>query len=483
MTPHRSIRFMTTPAFGEVKEHVRAELLANALSRRLGHPVSLEPAERYDQLVDALEKGEADAVWGTAELCDRYAPQARAVLRAVRSGTCAYHAAFVCRADEPLRLDGLDGTTAAWVTRWSTAGYLLPRTHLASHGVDPTSTFAEEHEYGTYRLALEAVLDGEADFATIYCTLPDERAVRAALAEHVGVRAADFTAFAFTPATSSDGVLVTDRLPPALADRLVEALLDLGSGGAGLLPHLGLFDIEGFALDGHVPGAGERREAAPEALTFLEVTADGVCRRAWSNTGRFLGRPCSALDGKPLAHVLGKEAAVPVAALVADSLRAHKGGRLELLLTASGTARWYSAEITWSQGRDDACLLLRDVSDSRLLEEELFHLASWPLLSPDPVVEIDRNGRLRYANRAAHTHFPGMISQGADHPIISALLAVARMPRARRSVLHDVMVDGKRWKLSSVVAAHAEYVRGTVVDVTGASTDRDRQKLRSLGGR
>ncbi len=481
MALQRSIRFLTTPAFGEVKEHVRAELLANALSRRLGHPVSLEPAERYSQLVEALEKGEADAVWGTAELCDRFAPNARAVLRAVRSGSCSYHAAFVCRADEPLRLDGLDGSVAGWVTRWSTAGYLLPRAHLATHGVDPAATFSEEHEYGTYRLALEAVLDGDADFTTIYCTLPDERAVRAALAEHVGVRAADFAVFAYTPPTASDGVLITDQLAPPLADRLVDALLELGAGGAGLLPHLGLFDIEGFALDGHTPGAAERRQQTPEALTFMEVTADGLCRRVWSNTGQFLGRACAALDGKALSQVLGKDAAPAVAALVADSVRSQKGGRLELVLTTTGTARWYAAEVTVSEGRAEACLLLRDVSDTRLLEEELFHLASWPLLSPDPVVEIDRNGRLRYANRAAHTHFPGMISQGADHPIIAALLAVARMPRARRSVLHDVVVDGRRWKLSSVVAAHAEYIRGTVVDVTSVTSERP--SLRSLGGR
>jgi two-component system NtrC family sensor kinase len=481
MTLHRSIRFMTTPAFGEVKEHVRAELLAKALSNRLGHPVSLEPVERYEQLLEALEKGEADAVWGTAELCDRFAPQAHAVLRAVRSGTCGYHAAFVCRSDDPLRLDALGGTAAAWVTRWSTAGYLLPRTYLRSNGIDPDQVLGEQREHGSYRLALQAVLDGEADFATIYCTLPDERAVHAALAEHVGPRASELTAFAFTRATASDGVLVTRRLPQSIADRLVEALVDLGSGGSGILPHLGLFDTEGFAVDGQVPAPAERRRESSSALALLELNAEGVCKRAWSASGMLHGRPCASLEGKTLQQALGAEAATPLSSLVADAFRTGRGGRLELLLEVEGSTRWFLAEVTLAAGRPEACLLLRDVSDTRLLEEELFHLASWPLLSPDPALEIDRNGRLRYANRAAHSLFPGLVGQGADHPIIAALLAVGRSPSGRRSVLHEVVVDGRRWLLAAVVAAHAEYVRGTVVDVSDASTRRP--TLRSLGGR
>ncbi len=466
---------MTTPAFGEVKEHVRAELLASALSRRLGHPVTLEPAQSYDQLISAIEKGEVDAVWGTAELCDRYAHQARAVLRAVRSGTCAYHAAFVCRADDTLRLDALDGVQAAWVTRWSTAGYLLPRTHLATHGIDPDSTLGEQREWGSYRSALEAVLEGEADFATIYCTVPDERAVRAALAEHVGARSAEFNAFAFTASTASDGVLVTHRMPEEVANRFVEALVELGAGGAGLLPHLGLFDTEGFALDGQVPSPSERRHESFDPLVILEVSSGGVCRRVWSASGRLHGKPGASFEGKPLPEVLGAEVAGPVTAVVADAFRTGQGGRLELMISDGGVQRWYLAEITLAQGRAEACILLRDVSETRVLEDELFQLASWPLLTPYPVLEIDRNGRLRYANRAAHARFPGLLAQGADHPIVAALLAAGRT----RGGAHEVEVDGRQWKLVAV-DGQAEYVRGSAVDITEAV---QRRPLRSLSGR
>ncbi len=466
---------MTTPAFGEVKEHVRAALLASALSRRLGHPVTLEPAQSYQQLLTALENGEVDAVWGTAELCDRFGPQARAVLRAVRSGSCAYHAAFVCRSDDTLRLDALEGVQAAWVTTWSSAGYLLPRAHLARHGIDPDATLGEQRSWGTYRLALKAVLDGEADFATIYCTHPDERAVRAALTAHVGPRAEELIAFAFTAPTASDGVLVTHRMPEGLSDRFVEAMVELGSGGSGLLPHLGLFDTEGFALDGQVPAPSERRHEGWEPLVLLEVSADSICRRVWTTSGRLHGRDSAAFEGRKVAEVLGAQAAVPVMAVLGDAFRTGQGGRLELMLTDGDAQRWYLAEVTLAVGRAEACLMLRDVTESCALGEELVQLASWPLLSPFPVLEIDRNGRLRYANRAAHARFPGLLAQGADHPIVGALLAAGRT----RGGAHEVEVDGRQWKLIAV-DGQAEYLRGSAVDVTDAM--QKRPNLRRMGG-
>lgn len=485
MPVHHPIRFITTPAFGEVKEHVRAELLAVALTRRLGHPVTIETASTYDEVIEALEKGEVDAAWGTAELCDRFEGQSRAVLRAVRSGSSSYHAAFICRADEPLTLDRLEGTSAAWVARWSTAGYLLPRVHLEEHGVLPDSTFSEQRLHGSYRRALLAVLSGEADVASIYCSQADERAVRAALTEHVGRREGELVPFAFTRATPSDGIIITSRLEESLADRLIDALVGLGAGRSGLLPHLGLFDTEGFAVDGHVVPAkppGEARGAI--TLLMLEVTPDGACERAWCQSGRINGRACADVSGLPLSRVLDPSLANPICTLVSEAFRNRSGGRVQFHVGDEENARWYSAEITLSEASAEAsaAVIVRDVTDSRAIEEELFHLASFPLLNPDPVLEIDRDGELLYANRAAHQHFPGMVAQGADHPIIAAMLAVNRSGhRERRAVLREVELDGRIWKISVLSPVGADFIRAAVVDVTeSGSRGVRRDSLRLL---
>lgn len=472
MSSHPPIRFMTTPAFGEVKEHVRAELLAVALTQKLGIPVTIDPARSYEDVVAAVQSGGIDAAWGTAELCDRFADQARAVLRAVRSGTCTYHAALICRAEDPLTLDGLKGTRVAWVTRWSTAGYLLPCRFLEQNGIDPGTVFSSHEEFGSYRRALLALLDGEADVASVYCTHPDERAVRAMLAEHVGRREAELVPFAFTDAHPSDGIIITNRLPEETADLLIDALVSLG-GGSGLLPQLGLFDTEGFAVDGHV--VPSRKVDAPrpphtEQLVTLEVAPDLSCRRAWTPSGRINGRRCLDVVGRPLEDVLGPEVSAPVCGLVAEALRNQVGGRIEYHIGAEDDARWFSAEVTLPtrEGPDAAAsLILRDVTEARALEEALFHLASFPLLSPDPVLEVDRDGVLLYANRAAHLAFPGLVAQGADHPIISAMLAVNRSDhRGSRGVLREVEHSGAVWKITVLSQANADFIRASVVDLS-----------------
>lgn len=458
---------MTTPAFGEVKEHVRAELLAVALTRRLKTPVTIETAGSYDELVAAIVEGTVDAAWVTAEMCDRFEAEARTVLRAVRSGTSTYHAALVCRADEQLSLDALDEARAAWVTRWSTGGYLLPRAHLLENGIKPDDVFASEREYGSYRRALTAVLEGEADVTSVFCTHPDERAVRAVLAEHVGHREAELVPFAFTRATPADGVIVTRRMPEELADAFVDALVSLGATGSGVLQQLALFDTEGFAVDGHVAGVAPT-VAAHEPLQLLEVAPDGSCHRAWTPSGTLNGRPCASLVGRPLEEVLGPEASSPVCALVSEAFRNHVGGRIDYHSRTDEDARWYSAEITLSRAAPaTAALIIRDVTEERALEEELFHLASYPLLMPDPVLEIDTDGGLLYANRAAHERFPGLVSQGADHPIISALLAVQRSPRSgKSSVLREIDVDGSVWRITVLSPPDADFIRAQVNDVS-----------------
>lgn len=464
---------MTTPAFGEVKDHVRAEMLAVALTRRLGVPVTIEPARSYEEVVAALENGDVDAAWGTAELCNRFEQDAHAVLRAVRSGTCAYHAALICRADEPLSLDSLEGTSAAWVTKWSTAGYLLPRSHLERNGINVDNTFASQREYGTYRRALCAVLDGEADVASVYCTQADDRAVRATLSHHVGRRESELRAFAFSQAVPSDGVIVTRRMPQELADRFIDALVGLGLGGAGLLPHLGLFDTEGFALDGHVttPEEVAQRVGLCSGLLMIEVAADATCQRIWSQSGLIQDRSAAHFVGRQLADVLGADAAAPVSMLVSDAFRNRSGGRVDFHIGSDDDVRWYTAEMSVSprtfEPGGTAALIIRDVSVARTLEAELFHLASFPLLNAQPVVEIDRDGALRYANRAAHHHFPALLSQGVDHPLIAAMLAASRSSQKRtRGFLRDIEVNGRAFRICFASAVDAEFIRAFVVDVS-----------------
>jgi len=57
-------------------------------------------------------------------------------------------------------------------------------------------------------------------------------------------------------------------------------------------------------------------------------------------------------------------------------------------------------------------------------EKGIAHPASFPELNPNPLVEIDLNGRVYYQNPAARRLFPDLSIQGASHPYLAGVAAL-----------------------------------------------------------
>ncbi|OJT19116.1 sensor histidine kinase [Archangium sp. Cb G35] len=450
--PAAPIRFLLSPSLGEVKEHVRAELFSRALTQRLGRPVVVELAPSYEALERELAEGRVDLAWATGEQCTAFEPQARAVLRAVRAGLWYYHAALVCRADAPLTLKTLKGTRAAWVAPRSTGGYLMPVRHLTARGLSVADTFSEQRFHGTYRKALLAVLAGEADMASIYSSHPEENTVRAYLAEHLGSGERGLIPFEFTGPTPADGLIFTQRMPEADVTALVSVLTSLAGHGAGLEPLLGLFDSEGFVLSS-TPRPPPPRTARRAEYLAVDLDAQERCMRLWAPTGVAFGRDVRQAEGQPLEEVLGPEAGAALVALARAARHNGVGGRVEYRLEVEGETRWYSAEATVrvpvpETASPTTSLLVRDVTELRALEEELYRLASFPLLHPEPMMELGPGGELHYANPAAHTAFPDLLVRGARHPLVEAAQAWAKRGAEVGESPPVVQLGGRHWELT-----------------------------------
>ncbi|HYO71108.1 MAG TPA: PhnD/SsuA/transferrin family substrate-binding protein [Archangium sp.] len=469
-TPAAPIRFLLSPSLGEVKEHVRAELFSRALTQRLGRPVVVELAPSYEALERELAEGRVDLAWATAEQCTAFEPQARAVLRAVRAGLWYYHAALVCRADAPLTLGTLKGTRAAWVAPRSTGGYLMAVRHLTARGLSVADTFSEQRFHGTYRKALLAVLAGEADVAAIYSSHPEENTVRAYLAEHVGADERKLIPFEFTGPTLADGLIFTHRMPEADVTALVAVLTSLAGSGAGLEPLLGLFDSEGFVLSS-TPRPSLPRTARRAEYLAVDLDAQERCMRLWTPTGVAFGRDVRQAEGRPLEAVLGPEAGAALVALARAARHSGVGGRVEYRMEVEGETRWYSAEATVRLPATEAAspttaLLVRDVTELRALEEELYRLASFPLLHPEPMMELGPAGELHYANPAAHTAFPDLLVRGAGHPLVEAAQAWAKRGAAVGESPPTVQLGGRHWELTVSPLVDPEGLRVFAKNVT-----------------
>ncbi len=86
-----------------------------------------------------------------------------------------------------------------------------------------------------------------------------------------------------------------------------------------------------------------------------------------------------------------------------------------------------------------------DVTDEKLTEQKIRHLASFPDKNPDIVIEIAVSGEIVYANPAACTLFPDLCELGRRHPLLGDFDELLfRCKQAMGQITHDCMDAGGR---------------------------------------
>jgi phosphonate transport system substrate-binding protein len=134
-------------------------------------------SESYAELAESLERDRVQYAWMSPALMVLTSEriQLQPLLSAVRNDRADYCSALFVDADGPAHdLEALRGKTVAWVDPASAAGYLLPRIHLAAHGIDPADLFGEEIFAGSHAEVVKAVASGRAAIGATYAELPHE---------------------------------------------------------------------------------------------------------------------------------------------------------------------------------------------------------------------------------------------------------------------------------------------------------------------
>ena len=153
--------------------------LCESLSRVLDVRVTGANPASYSELQSELEKDRVQYAWMSPALVVLGKEKLRLepLLSAVREDRADYRSVLFVDERGPIRsVADLQGTTVAWVDRASASGYLVPRLHLASRGIDPTHLFREELFVRSHAEVVRAVFDGRAQVGATYAQMPDEHA-------------------------------------------------------------------------------------------------------------------------------------------------------------------------------------------------------------------------------------------------------------------------------------------------------------------
>jgi diguanylate cyclase (GGDEF)-like protein/PAS domain S-box-containing protein len=97
--------------------------------------------------------------------------------------------------------------------------------------------------------------------------------------------------------------------------------------------------------------------------------------------------------------------------------------------------------------------------------EELIRLASFPELSPNPIVEIDWEGNLTYVNPAASIKFENIYEQKLNHPILAGLLSEEQNKQGNL-FLREVKIGSEVFEQYVHYLSEKKFIRSYIFDFT-----------------
>lgn len=120
-----------------------------------------------------------------------------------------------------------------------------------------------------------------------------------------------------------------------------------------------------------------------------------------------------------------------------------------------------------------------DITERKLAEEKISHLASYPGLNPNPIVETDLDGNPLYVNPSARAIFPDLMEKGPAHPLLVGLKAVIEEFDVNKKsyVVREVAVNDSNFQETISIVPNKKALLIYALDVTKSRQDEERLRL------
>ncbi|MEE9911801.1 MAG: PAS domain S-box protein [Deltaproteobacteria bacterium] len=208
----------------------------------------------------------------------------------------------------------------------------------------------------------------------------------------------------------------------------------------------------------------ERKHSEQRWATTLASIGDGVIVADTGGKITFLNPAAEKLTGwsikealsQPISRVFNtvdelsrRKTPDPVALILRDGAAAGLADHT-LLVRKDGTEISIDdsgAPITDKSGHTlGAVLVFRDNTQKRQLQSQMAHIASFVMLNPHPVMEIDLTGVVHFMNPAAENLFPDLRMRGLSHPwFAGSVQLLSGTPESSGQTASREIQVGDRW--------------------------------------
>jgi PAS domain S-box-containing protein len=108
------------------------------------------------------------------------------------------------------------------------------------------------------------------------------------------------------------------------------------------------------------------------------------------------------------------------------------------------------------------------VTGSSRKEKDMRHLASFPILNPNPIIELDTTGMIHFLNPAAERLFPGISTSGVRHPIVPDLASLVTVLRKKeqKAFVREVKAGATWYEQVCYFVPKGSLVRMYCTDIT-----------------
>lgn len=185
---------------------------------------------------------------------------------------------------------------------------------------------------------------------------------------------------------------------------------------------------------------------------YLTLGRDGTIQEANLAGARILGVERLHLQGRRLGVFIDVRERSAFNAFLEKAFASQSQEVLEVALLPEGRGPLYAHLTGVVSQNGQACrVAMMDITARKQAEAKTKRLASFPILNPRPIVEVDVAGRVLFCNPATEQMLPDLRERGPAHPWFADWESLLRALRegSNEPVVREVPVDGK-WYLQTI---------------------------------